>query len=183
VRGFLQSRPGRLELPTGVRPLRAREGVVGQSPEPAGATALAASRATGPAGLRALIPVQAFAFRRRRRRERIVSPEKAADLLRALPAARQPLWALTLYAGRRRGELMALDHAQGEAPGSASANHPPEPAAPKFQATGAPLTPSQHLPLPLTRLKWCLFRLRIREARQPLDVTEGSRGGREARRR
>lgn len=44
----------------------------------------------------------------RGRRERIVSPEKAAGLLRVLPEGEKPLWALALYAGLRRGEIMAL---------------------------------------------------------------------------
>lgn len=44
----------------------------------------------------------------RGRRDRIVSPAQAADLLAALPSADRPIWALALYAGLRRGELMAL---------------------------------------------------------------------------
>jgi integrase len=44
----------------------------------------------------------------RNRRERIVSPEQAAALVRALPEADRAVWALALYAGLRRGELMAL---------------------------------------------------------------------------
>jgi len=44
----------------------------------------------------------------RGRRERIASPHEAAALLRAVPAADRALWALALYAGLRRGELMAL---------------------------------------------------------------------------
>lgn len=44
----------------------------------------------------------------RGRRDRIVSPAEAAALLSALPAAERPLWALALYAGLCRGELMAL---------------------------------------------------------------------------
>jgi integrase len=44
----------------------------------------------------------------RGRRDRIVSPEKAAELLRALPERDRPLWALAVYAGLRRGEIMAL---------------------------------------------------------------------------
>lgn len=44
----------------------------------------------------------------RGRRDRIVSPEKAAELLRALPRDERALWALALYAGLRRGEIMAL---------------------------------------------------------------------------
>lgn len=44
----------------------------------------------------------------RGRRDRIVSPTQAAELLAALPPPERPLWALALYAGLRRGELMAL---------------------------------------------------------------------------
>ncbi len=44
----------------------------------------------------------------RGRRERIASPEEAQRLLAALPARDRPIWATALYAGLRRGELMAL---------------------------------------------------------------------------
>jgi integrase len=44
----------------------------------------------------------------RGRRERIASPEEAELLLAALPARDRPVWATALYAGLRRGELMAL---------------------------------------------------------------------------
>jgi integrase len=44
----------------------------------------------------------------RGKRDRIVTPEEAARLLGALPEAERPLWATALYAGLRRGELMAL---------------------------------------------------------------------------
>ena len=45
----------------------------------------------------------------RGRRDRIVSPDEGAALLAALPAGRdRVLWAAALYAGLRRGELMAL---------------------------------------------------------------------------
>jgi integrase len=44
----------------------------------------------------------------RGRRERIASPEEALRLLAALPERDRPLWATALYAGLRRGELMAL---------------------------------------------------------------------------
>jgi integrase len=44
----------------------------------------------------------------RGRRDRIASPKEAARLLRALSATDRPLWATALYAGLRRGELMAL---------------------------------------------------------------------------
>lgn len=44
----------------------------------------------------------------RGRRERIASPEEAERLLAALPAHDRPIWATALYAGLRRGELMAL---------------------------------------------------------------------------
>jgi integrase len=44
----------------------------------------------------------------RGRRERIASPEEAQRLLAALPARDRPVWATALYAGLRRGELMAL---------------------------------------------------------------------------
>lgn len=41
-------------------------------------------------------------------RDRIASPEECAKLLDALPPADRPLWACAMYAGLRRGELMAL---------------------------------------------------------------------------
>jgi integrase len=44
----------------------------------------------------------------RGRRERIASPREAEQLLGALPARDRPIWATALYAGLRRGELMAL---------------------------------------------------------------------------
>jgi integrase len=44
----------------------------------------------------------------RGRRERIASPEEAERLLVALPDHDRPIWATALYAGLRRGELMAL---------------------------------------------------------------------------
>ena len=44
----------------------------------------------------------------RGRRDRIASPEEAAALLAALPDEDRALWATALYAGLRRGELMAL---------------------------------------------------------------------------
>jgi len=44
----------------------------------------------------------------RGRRERIASPEEAALLLAALPDRDRAVWAAALYAGLRRGELMAL---------------------------------------------------------------------------
>jgi integrase len=44
----------------------------------------------------------------RGRRERIASPEEARRLLAALPERDRPVWATALYAGLRRGELMAL---------------------------------------------------------------------------
>jgi integrase len=44
----------------------------------------------------------------RGRRERIASPDEAQRLLAALPERDRPVWATALYAGRRRGELMAL---------------------------------------------------------------------------
>jgi integrase len=44
----------------------------------------------------------------RGRRERIASPGEAEQLLAALPARDRPIWATALYAGLRRGELMAL---------------------------------------------------------------------------
>jgi integrase len=44
----------------------------------------------------------------RGRRERIAAPDEAARLLTALPLSERAFWALALYAGLRRGELMAL---------------------------------------------------------------------------
>jgi integrase len=44
----------------------------------------------------------------RGRRERIASPDEAEELLSALAAPDRALWATALYAGLRRGELMAL---------------------------------------------------------------------------
>jgi integrase len=44
----------------------------------------------------------------RGRRERIASPEEAQLLLAALPEHDRPIWAAALFAGLRRGELMAL---------------------------------------------------------------------------
>jgi integrase len=44
----------------------------------------------------------------RGRRERIASPPEAEQLLAALPERDRPFWATALYAGLRRGELMAL---------------------------------------------------------------------------
>jgi integrase len=41
-------------------------------------------------------------------RDRIASPEECAKLLDALASADRPLWATAMYAGLRRGELMAL---------------------------------------------------------------------------
>ncbi len=44
----------------------------------------------------------------RGRRERIASPGEAERLLAALPERDRPIWATALYAGLRRGELLAL---------------------------------------------------------------------------
>ena len=44
----------------------------------------------------------------RGRRDRIASPEEAAELIAALPVADRALWATAFYAGLRRGELRAL---------------------------------------------------------------------------
>ena len=44
----------------------------------------------------------------RGRRERIASPDEALHLLAALPERDRAVWATALYAGLRRGELMAL---------------------------------------------------------------------------
>lgn len=44
----------------------------------------------------------------RGKRDRIVAPEQAASLLESLSDDDRALWALALYAGLRRGELMAL---------------------------------------------------------------------------
>lgn len=48
----------------------------------------------------------------RSKRDRIASPEEAAALIAALPEQDRALWATAMYAGLRRGELMALrwDH-------------------------------------------------------------------------
>jgi integrase len=48
----------------------------------------------------------------RGRRERIADPEEAAKLIAALPETERAVWATAMYAGLRRGELMALDCAQ-----------------------------------------------------------------------
>jgi integrase len=44
----------------------------------------------------------------RSRRDRIAAPDEATKLVAALPQGDRPLWATALYAGLRRGELMAL---------------------------------------------------------------------------
>jgi integrase len=44
----------------------------------------------------------------RSKRDRIASPEEAAALIGALPAGDRAMWATAMYAGLRRGELMAL---------------------------------------------------------------------------
>lgn len=44
----------------------------------------------------------------RGKRDRIASPQEASKLLAALPVEDRPLWATAMYAGLRRGELMAL---------------------------------------------------------------------------
>jgi integrase len=44
----------------------------------------------------------------RGRRDRIADPSEASALIDALPEADQALWATAMYAGLRRGELMAL---------------------------------------------------------------------------
>jgi len=44
----------------------------------------------------------------RSQRDRIAPPEECAKLLGALAASDRPLWATAMYAGLRRGELMAL---------------------------------------------------------------------------
>jgi integrase len=60
-------------------------------------------------GLVAVNPTASLALPAvRGKRDRIVTPEQAARLLAALPEAQRPLWATGLYAGLRRGELMAL---------------------------------------------------------------------------
>jgi integrase len=45
----------------------------------------------------------------RGRRDRIASPAEAAALLDALPLADRAIWATAMYAGLRRGELLALE--------------------------------------------------------------------------
>jgi integrase len=42
------------------------------------------------------------------RRERVASPQEAAEFLEALPVDEQALWAVAFYGGLRRGELRAL---------------------------------------------------------------------------
>jgi integrase len=42
------------------------------------------------------------------RRGRIAAPKEAEALLASLPERDRPIWATALYAGQRRGELMAL---------------------------------------------------------------------------
>jgi integrase len=44
----------------------------------------------------------------RGRRDRVADPEEARQLIAALPPADRAIWATALYAGLRRGELMAL---------------------------------------------------------------------------
>lgn len=44
----------------------------------------------------------------RGRRDRVASPEEAAELIAALPASDRALWATAMYAGLRLGELQAL---------------------------------------------------------------------------
>jgi len=44
----------------------------------------------------------------RGKRDRIASPSEAADLIAAVPEPDRALWAAAMYAGLRRGELMAL---------------------------------------------------------------------------
>ena len=44
----------------------------------------------------------------RARQDRIASPQECAHLLDALPGRDRALWATAMYAGLRRGELMAL---------------------------------------------------------------------------
>ena len=46
------------------------------------------------------------------RRERIASPDEAHRLIKALGQADRPIWATAMYAGLRRGELLALDWEQ-----------------------------------------------------------------------
>jgi integrase len=48
----------------------------------------------------------------RSRRDRIASPDEAERLLRALPEGDRAVWATAMYAGLRRGELMALEWSQ-----------------------------------------------------------------------
>ena len=43
------------------------------------------------------------------RRERIAAPEEASALVEALPPGERALWATAVYAGLRRGELVALE--------------------------------------------------------------------------
>ncbi len=45
-------------------------------------------------------------------RDRIASPSEAAALIAALPARDRAVWATAMYAGLRRGELMALRSAE-----------------------------------------------------------------------
>jgi integrase len=53
----------------------------------------------------------------RGRRDRIVTPAEAVQLLSVLPDADRAVWATALYAGLRRGELQALRHEDVELDG------------------------------------------------------------------
>jgi hypothetical protein len=52
----------------------------------------------------------------RGRRDRIEPPEKAHELLAALPTSERAFWASALFCGLRRGELRGLAHTVAHPP-------------------------------------------------------------------
>lgn len=66
-------------------------------------------RACRPGGAVAVNPTRGLELPAvRGRRDRIVDPSTASELLAALPESVRPVWATALYTGLRRGELLAL---------------------------------------------------------------------------